>query len=421
MRHEALDADDTGGAPDVMGHWAGGASQRATRAVVDLDAIRANAEALRTIVGPDTRLMAVVKGDGYGHGAVAVARAALEGGATWLGVACVDEGIVLRNAGLRAPILVLGPIAAAECSAAVDEDLTVALSSREMALELSRAARAGREATARVHVELETGMNRHGVQAADLPELLEVLRRLPGIQVEGLYTHLACADDPTDPTNGTQLSALLAARERIARQGFTHVLVHAANSAATLYLPDTHLDMVRAGIALYGYPPMREDGRSATRPPLRPALTWRTEIARRWTLQPGESVSYGHTYRAERITQAALLPVGYGDGLPRVLSGRNAPVLVRGQRVPIIGRICMDQTIVDVSTCPEATVGDEVIVIGRQGEEYIGADELGTLAGTISYEVLSGLMPRVPRRYCSTLDGQPAHAAVMHSTVSRHD
>jgi len=377
-------------------------SERATQAIVDLGAVRENARALLGTLTPGTLLMAVVKADAYGHGAAPVARAAVAGGATWLGVACVDEGVTLRQAGIVAPLLVLGPVLAPEFPAAVAHDLTLALASPAMAGELAGAAKA-RGQRAAAHIEVDSGMNRHGVLLADLPDLLEVVRQLPSLRLGGLFTHFACAESPAHPTNEQQLRALLAAREAAMGLGFGPLLAHAANSAASLFLRRTHLDMVRAGIALYGYPPERQEASDPLPgpplPTLRPALTWRTAVARRWTLQPGDGVSYGLTYRAQRPTPVALLPVGYGDGLARALSNRGAAVLVRGRRAPIVGRICMDQTVIDVSDMPEAAVGDDVVLIGSQAGAWIGADELGALAGTNSYETLCRIAPRVPRRY----------------------
>jgi alanine racemase len=383
-------------------------SRRATHVVVDLAAIRHNTRALRARLPGATGLMAVLKADGYGHGAIAVARAALGAGAAWLGVACVDEGQALRRGGLSAPILVLGPVAPAECPAAVAARLAVALGSLEVAAALSAAAVA-RHTVAAVHLELDSGMNRHGVLPGEVPAVLERVHALPGLRLEGLFTHFACAESPAAPTTAGQLRRLLEAQAVVAARDGGPILVHAANSAATLLLPEAHLDMVRTGIALYGYPPDHQgddeaDGSAGAVAPLdlRPALTWRTAVARRWTLQPGDGVSYDHTFRAERPTPAALLPVGYGDGLPRVLSGRGASVLIGGQRAPILGRVCMDQTIVDVSACPDARVGDEAVLIGSQGTQRIGADELGALAGTNSYETLCRIAPRVPRRYVNS-------------------
>lgn len=370
---------------------------RLTWAEVDLEAIAHNLQLVRALVGPEREIMAVVKADAYGHGAVAVARKVLEAGANWLGVALPEEGIALREAGIRCPILVLGPTMPQQARQLLDGDLSVSLYSLEMAMALhTEASRRG--VSAKVHVKVDTGMGRLGLEPAQSLELLEKLRSMPRIRIEGLYTHLATADDPDPSFALKQLDRLLEV-DRLARErGIRVPFRHAANSAALLTLPESRLDLVRPGIMIYGC----DSGfRSRLPVELRPALAWKTLVAHLRELSPGESVSYGRTFVATRPTVIGVLPVGYADGLPRRLSNRGE-ALVRGRRVSMVGSICMDVTMVDLTHVPGASVGDEVVLIGRQGQESITADHMAQVAGTIPYEILCGLTPRVPRYY---LDG----------------
>lgn len=369
-------------------------SQRATRAIVDLGAIAHNVRLLRA-AAPGAALLAVVKANGYGHGAVPVARACLEAGAAWLGVATVDEGVALRRAGLADPVLVLGPAAHEERTAALAHDLTLAVGSIGMAVAVAAAAQT-LGITARVHVKVDTGLSRFGVPAERAAEEIVALAALPGLYLEGVFTHFATAEEADKAQTRAQLARFSAVVQALEDRGVSVPLRHAANSAATLELPETHLDLVRAGIALYGYHPA---GLGADPRGLRPALTLQTRLMRVEKVPAGTGVSYNHTFVTTRPSVLGLVPLGYGDGLPRVLSNRGACMLVHGRRYPIAGRICMDQAVLDLTDLPEAAVGDPVVVIGRQGEEWIGADEVGDLAGTNSYETLCRLMPRVPREY----------------------
>lgn len=372
-------------------------SGRPTWAEVDLGAIAHNVELVRALVGPDRGIMAVVKADAYGHGAVAVARKVLEAGASWLGVGLPEEGMALREAGIRCPILVLGPTMPQQAPQLLEGDLSVSLYSVEMAMALQTEA-SRRGVSARVHVKVDTGMGRLGLEPARSLELLERLRSMSRIRIEGLYTHLATADDPDPSFALKQLDRLLEV-DRLARgRGIRVPFRHAANSAALVTLPDSTLDLVRPGIMIYGC----DSGFRGRLPvEMRPALSWKTLVAHLRELSPGESVSYGRTFVASRPTIIGVLPVGYADGLPRRLSNRGE-VLVRGRRASMVGTICMDMTMVDLTRVPGASVGDEVVLIGRQGQESITADDMAKVAGTIPYEILCGLTPRVPRYY---LDG----------------
>lgn len=371
-------------------------SGRATRAVIDLGAIAHNVRLLRGLLNPGVRLLAVVKANAYGHGAVPAAHACLQAGAAWLAVATVDEGLALRDAGISAPLLVLSPAAPEEYASALNRDLTLAVGSLVMASDVAATARA-LGVTARVHVKIDTGLTRFGVPAARAVDEVAAIAALPSLALDGVYTHFATSEEPDKSQTRAQqilFTGILRALEgRDVRVG----LRHTANSGAILDLPETHLDMVRAGIALYGYHPA---GLGADPRGLRPALTLRTRLMRVEEVPAGTGVSYNHTFYTTRPSVLGLVPLGYADGLPRLLANKGH-MLVRGRRCPIAGRVCMDQTVLDVTDVHGAAVGDPVVVIGRQGDEFIGADEVGAHAGTNSYETLCRIGPRVPRDYTS--------------------
>ena len=364
-------------------------AHRPTVAVVDLDAVRHN---VRVLTPPGSAVMAVVKADGYGHGAAPVARAALDAGASWLGVALVEEGIELREAGFDCPIMVLSEFPPGSEKEALSHHLTPALYTDRGLAGVADAA-ASLHVEVPVHVKVDTGMHRVGLP---LEEVVEFVRRSvgAGLRFEGLWTHFAMADDPEDPFTRRQLERLLEAARELAGHGMRPRYLHAANTAATMALPETHLDLVRPGLGIYGLSPgpAPTDGSD-----LRPALAWTSEVAMVKRVGAGEGVSYGLRYRPERDTTIATVPVGYADGYPRLLSNRGQ-VLIGGRRHPVAGTVCMDQIMVD---CGGAVVrpGDEVILVGRRGEAEIGVDEVAAWAETISYEVLCGVSRRVPRRY----------------------
>jgi alanine racemase len=361
---------------------------RPTVAVVDLDAVRHN---VRTLQPPAASVMAVVKANGYGHGDVEVAGAALSAGATWLGVALVEEGLQLRAAGLTAPILVLTELPPGSERDALGAGLTPVAYTNEGLAGLASAARAlGRQVG--VHVKLDTGMHRVGLDPDRAEEFVDELLRL-GLELEGLWTHFAKADEPRDPFVRAQFDRFVGTAQRLAGRGIIPRYRHAANSAATMAVPETHLDMVRLGIAMYGLSPGPGLGGAA----LRPALSWRTEVAMAKRVAAGEAVSYGLRYRLDRESTIATIPVGYADGYPRVLTERGR-VLIRGRRYPVAGTVCMDQFMVDCGDDP-VQAGDEVVLIGRQGGDEITGDEVAGWMDTISYEVVCGITDRVPREY----------------------
>lgn len=361
---------------------------RKNERVVDLDAIRSNARAIKAAVGPGVKVMAVVKGDAYGHGMCETARAALSAGASFLGVATPDEGVALREAGITAPILVFGALTREAAQAAVEYELTQTVCRAEMIRWLqAECQRARREAC--VHLKVDTGMNRIGVKnEAEAHRVLEALDECPRVRLTGTYTHFADADGMDEGFTHQQVAAF----EKISGLLPRDILRHAANSAATLRFPRLRFHMVRPGIALYGCPPVDTDI------PLRQAMRWITEAVHVKEIQPGDTVSYGRTFTAEKPMRVATVSVGYGDGYHRMLSNRGK-VLIGGQFAPILGRVCMDQTMVDVTDIPGAAPGSEVVLLGKQKENIITADDMGRWAGTISYEVLLAPTARVPRRF----------------------
>jgi alanine racemase len=376
-------------------------------AEVDLAAIEHNLRELRRITRPSARLMAVVKANAYGHGSVAVARAALQSGADFLGVARIDEALALRAAGLAAPILVLGYTPPERAAELLANDLTQTVFSPEAARLLSTTAvQKGR--TLRVHLKVDTGMGRIGLPAgpqaspqAAVAAVLEIAR-LPGLELEGVFTHFASADSADKSFTHQQLERFMDLLDLLCQNGLEIPMRHAANSAAIIDLPETHLDMVRAGIALYGLYPSDEIAKNRIR--LIPAMTLKARVVQVKSVPAGFSVSYGMTFRTERPTTIATIPVGYADGYSRALSSRGR-MLIREKAVSIAGRVCMDMTMVDAGEIPEVAVGDEVVIFGRQGAARLGAEEVAEILGTISYEVVSALTARVPRVYVRGVKG----------------
>ena len=365
-----------------------------TWAEVDLDAIAHNARGLKERVGEETELMAVVKANAYGHGAVPVARTALENGASRLAVNRTLEGVELRQAGLTAPILILGYSLPGEAEAIVRWDLTPTVTTVEGALALSAMSDRQGKVTP-IHVKVDTGMGRFGLLPDEVVPFVRRISELPGLKLEGLFTHFAVADSADKTYTRRQFGLYMRVVRQLEEAGFTIPLKHVANSAATLDLPEMHLDMVRCGIALYGLRPSDEVEPAI---PLRPAMALKSRVARVRTLPPGSSISYGCTYTTTRPTPVALVPVGYGDGYHRLLSNKGS-VLIGGKRAPIVGRVCMDQFVVDVTDINGVRQDDEVVIFGCQGKEEISAEEVAALAGTINYEIVTSILPRVTRVY----------------------
>jgi alanine racemase len=372
----------------------GGRSQRAlppsrpTRAEVDLGAMAHNLRRMRG-VAQGARLYAVVKADAYGHGLVPIARWLEQQGVDGLCVALAEEGLALRACGVTVPILVLSGAYGDAHDRVIGAHLTPVVYSLAQIRAFSRAA-SGKPVG--VHLKVDTGMGRLGVLPEELPELLEAMRGLPDIRLDGVMTHFSSADSD-DAVTRAQLARFQVALHTIRAAGFAPRLVHAANSAGTCRLPEARFDLVRVGLALYGVPPAPGHGED-----LRAVMSLRSEVLALRELPAGSAVGYDQTYRTTRTSHIATVPIGYGDGLLRAASNRGA-MLVRGRRCPIIGRISMDLTTLDVTEVPDCAVGDEVIVIGRQGNEQITAQELARACETSAYEVLTNVSPRVPRIY----------------------
>jgi len=372
---------------------------RPTVAEVSLGALRTNLRAARELVGPGVKVLAVVKADGYGHGAVVAARAFVEAGASALGVSTVEEGMELRHAGVGGPVVVLGGAFPGEAANAVAGDLEVAVWTRAAADALAGAARAlGR--TASIHIKVETGMTRLGLDPADVGGFGTAVRDLPGLRIAGVFSHFASADAVDTATARAQVERFRAAVDALAAAGVRPADVHLANSAAVLSTPAAHFTMVRPGIMLYGYAPAAH---LASRAPLAPAMRLRTRVAQTRRIVAGTPVGYAGTWVAARPSTIAVLPLGYADGYHRLASNR-AQVLVHGRRAPLAGRVCMDQTMVDVTDAGEVRDGDPVVLFGSQDGTSIWADEVAGWVETIAYEVLTSVGKRVPRVYVEAFD-----------------
>ena len=366
--------------------------ERTTRITVDLAALVHNLGLIRQRAAP-AGVCAVVKGDAYGHGMLPVAQALAAAAVDWLAVVWLEDGLALRRAGIRCPILVMAgelhvPAAAA---ALVAHALTPVISTTA---ELDLLAAAAPASGLEVHLEVDTGMSRLGVPLAQLAATCQALAARPQLRLTGLMSHFATADRPGQPENERQLHRWRQAQAIVAAAGLRPRWQHVAHSAATLTLPECHEQLVRCGLLLYGLDPMQ--------PPLAaglaPILSWQTEIVALRQLPAGTPVSYHGRWRATRPSQIATLPVGYADGYRRGMTGR-AQVLIQGQRCPVIGTICMDFCMVDVTQLTTVALGEPVILLGRQGTEQIDAHEMAAWADTIAYEITCGISPRLPRRY----------------------
>lgn len=371
---------------------------RPVRAEIDLDAVMANARVLKATAN-GSLLCAVVKADGYGHGAVPVSRAALSGGADVLGVALVAEGAELRDAQISAPILVLSQASSHELDDLVAQDLEATVYTLAGIEDLADASRrAERHLQGRpvnVHLKIDTGMHRVGAQPSDAVALTQAIRSEPCLRLVSVFTHFAVADEPDQAFTDVQLDRYHWVLDQMGAIGVDVPLRHAANTAGTIAHPASRLDLVRCGIGIYGLAPSPVlEGQVA----LRPALSLVARVSHLQRVSAGEGVSYGLRYRADRDTTIATIPLGYADGIRRGLSAAGGEVLIGGRRLPMAGTITMDQFLVDCGDHAVA-VGDQVVLIGHQGDEQITADEWARLLGTINYEVVCGISPRVPRHY----------------------
>ncbi len=375
--------------PNIMG--------RPTWAEIDLDALASNFRVIREQVGSDVKVMAAVKANAYGHGALQCARRLEAEGLDWFGVALPEEGVELRGAGITKPILCLGGFWAGQEALCLQQGLTPVVYRPDMIEALDRAAR-DQGVVADVHLKVDTGMGRLGVLAEALPEFCETLKRCQNIHLDGLMTHLAAADDPNrEDFTKAQLDRFAQAVSVFRERGFTPTHLHGANSAAAFALPESRGNMVRPGATLYGF--VRDVlPANIPAPPLRPVMSVRSRIMLLKQVDKGEKLGYECTYETGRESLVATLPIGYDDGYPRALSNRGR-VIVRGKFAPVVGRVSMDLTLIDVTDVPGVSLDDQVTLLGTEGEMAITAEDVAELAGTISYEIACGISSRVPRIY----------------------
>ncbi len=368
-------------------------TERATRAIIDLGAISHNVAAIRKKIGDQRGLMAVVKADGYGHGAVEVSRTALRNGADSLAVALPEEGQHLREAGIEAPILVLGLIQPEEAWKVVDSRLDQTVSSIALLEALDREAGSA-SIQVNVHVKVETGLGRIGLEPHEVVLFLRRAKSYRNLKVAGLFSHFSAADERDKTFARHQLQLFEQTIREIQHAGIELPQRHMANSAATLDLPESYYDLVRPGLIIYGLYPSTEVSHSIE---VKPAMTLKTKVCYLKTVPQGTPISYGRTFVTRKQTRVATLPLGYGDGYKRALADKGE-VLIKGRRAPVIGRICMDMCMIDVSDVPDVKAGDEAIVFGQEPT----ADELAAKIGTINYEVVTTVGKRVPRVYVNS-------------------
>jgi alanine racemase len=364
-------------------------------AEIDLDAIRANVHSLRRVAAP-ARLCAVVKANGYGHGAAAVGRAALEAGADWLAVAQVDEAVVLRDAGIDAPLLLLSEPRLDEVDDAVATGARLTVYSAECVAAIAKAVRAARVPAAPLHLKVDTGMHRVGAAPADVVPLARAIGELSEVRLEGVCTHCPVADEPSNPFTADQVRRFEAVLADLRAAGIDPEIVHAANSAATIAHPATRYDLVRCGISVYGIAPAPALSGAVD---VQPALRLASEVAFVKPVAAGEGVSYGHRQRLATDTVLATVPIGYADGVFRALPLAGQEVLIGGRRRPMVGVVTMDQLMVDCGPDADVRRGDPVVLLGDQGDERISPDEWAARLGTIAYEVVCAIGARVARRY----------------------
>ena len=376
------------------------AHHRATRAEIDLTAFRHNLQNLRKYLDPQTRIMAIVKADAYGHGAVSCARIAVESGAAnYLGAGVIEEGIELRENGLNAPILILGSIFPDEAEDLVRHNLATILCTQPLAQALSKEAEK-QDKTVSVHIKVDTGMNRLGISPENLPALLDQVRNLKNLKIEAVSTHFSSADDEDLSVTQAQLEKFQTALTILQKEGVHTPIVHCANTSALFKFPESHFNMVRPGLILYGVlpspslRPVIDQGEN----PFQPIMQCKSQIILLKPIAKNQPVSYSGSFTTQRDSLIATLPIGYADGLHRMLSNKM-DVLIRGRRAPQVGNICMDMILIDVTDIPDVQAGDEVVIFGRQGDEMISVEELAVKGKTIPYEILCSVSKRVPRIY----------------------
>jgi len=370
------------------------ASSHTTYATIDLSALGHNLSRIQERLSKQCSVMAVVKANAYGHGAVETSRALIRSGISQLAVASVHEGMALREAGITAEILVLVDLFDEHIKDLLAYRLTPVITEQRLLPALAKAAEAGNQSFP-IHLKIDTGMGRLGFSADDILTLFDALPAWKSLRVEGLMTHLADSDGENPGHSERQLQIFRNLLEQLERRRVHVPLVHAANSAAIVRFPQSHFSLVRPGIMLYGYHTLPKD---VPYPELKPALSLRTTVMQLRTIKPGDSVSYNRTFVAKKTSNIAVLPIGYADGYNRRLSNKGF-VLIDGKRAPIVGLVCMDMTMVDVTDIASVRVGDGVTLIGRESQDAIWADDIAEWTGTIPYEILCAIGPRIPRVY----------------------
>ena len=365
---------------------------RPTWAEIDLGAIEYNYRQVKRLVGKDVKIMAVVKANGYGHGTVEVSGVLEKIGVDYLGVATTDEAVRLRDHGIKTPVLILGSVLPSEVRVAIDKDITLTLCSYDLLREIKKETAAG--AKAKVHIKIDTGMGRIGIWHEEALHFIKNLQQEKNIIIDGIYTHFSSAGRDDFFTN-YQIEAFENLLKQLEGFDIQIPVKHAANSIATVDFKRSHLNLVRPGLIIYGMYPKHTFPKLIK---LKPALSLKTKIVYIKDTPPGRSISYGRTFITQKHTKIATLPIGYADGYERNLSNK-AEVLVKGQRAPVIGKVTMDQTMIDVGHIRGVKLGDEVVLIGKQGRNEIRTEKLARLAGTIAYEVVCSISNRVPRVY----------------------
>ena len=365
---------------------------RPTLCFVDLDALRWNFRQIRSKVGPQVKILSMVKANGYGHGATAIATALAAEGSDAFGVATLEEGVELRQTSIKEPILVLAGAYAEQVDRFFDHRLTPVVYDVESLKQLDAVVHSS-DRDLQVHLKVDTGMGRLGLLAAEVDSWLPTIKKLKALKIEGVFSHFSHAESVEGHYTREQLRIFREVIERLRSGGIEPSVVHLANSAATITLPAAYFDMVRPGLMLYGIYPSPA---MANQISLKPVLSWKTQVLQVKKVPAGTSISYGQTFITQRKSVIAILPIGYADGFPRLLSNRGE-VLVNGKRAPVVGRVCMDLTMIDVTDIGEIRQGDEVVLLGRQGDAEISADEMAAWASTISYEILTSIGARVTR------------------------
>ncbi len=367
---------------------------QSTWAEIDLAALVHNFKNIKKRVGPDVGVMAIVKAQGYGHGIVQVSRVLEKEGVNYFGVTSPFEAFLLRKEGIKSAILILGPTILEKASGIIEKNITQTICTKETALTLAEECKRLKKRL-RVHIEVDTGMGRTGVPYQRALKLTQEVVNIPELEIEGIFTHFSTADEEDKSFTGEQIRRFKGVLEKLEGGKVDIPLRHAANSAGVLNFPESYFNMVRPGLALYGVYPSDYVSRSLN---LHPVMSLKSKVIYLKRVKKGSTISYGKTYITNKDTTIAILPIGYEDGYNRLLSNKGE-VIIRGERVKIAGRVCMDQTIIDVGKVPDVKVGDEVVLIGEQGEERISIEEIAKKVNTVSHEVVCRIAERVPRIY----------------------